>query len=231
MAERTPPHHRQIGIKPTTDSSISRPAMRYSLRSLPILLLLLVAFAACSSGPPLPPLAGDAVILAFGDSLTYGTGATLDRSYPAVLEQLSGRKVVNAGVPGEVTEAGLTRLSVTLEEIRPQLLILCLGGNDMLRHVSPDETVQNLEKMVAISRAQGVPVLLLGVPRPALFGLESAPFYSELAEKFDLPLESEIIPDVLSDTNLKSDQIHPNAEGYRLIAEAIHGKLKQSGAL
>ena len=204
--------------------------MRRTLRSLSCIILLF-AFAACSSGHQLQPLNNDAVILAFGDSLTYGTGAPQDKSYPAVLEQLSGRKVVNAGIPGEVTAGGLARLADTLEEVRPQLVILCLGGNDMLRRVSSEETAQNLEQMVAISRAQGVPVLLLGVPRPALFGLESAPFYHELAEKMELPLEDEIISSVLSDSNLKSDQIHPNAEGYRLIAEAIREKLKESGAL
>ena len=74
-------------------------------------------------------------------------------------------------------------------------------------------------------------MLLLGVPRPALFGLESAPLYHDLAEKMELPLEDNIIPKVLSDSNLKSDEIHPNAEGYRLIAGAILKKLKESGAL
>lgn len=204
--------------------------MRLTIRSF-LFLFLLLALAACSRGAQLPPLTSDAVILAFGDSLTYGTGTTLDKSYPAVLEQLSGRRVVNAGIPGEVTAGGLARLETTLEESKPQLLILCLGGNDMLRKMSLDEAAQNLEKMVAISRAQGVPVLLLGVPRPALFGLESAPFYRDLAEKMDLPLEAEIIPEVLSDSKLKSDQIHPNAEGYRRIAEAIRDKLEESGAL
>jgi lysophospholipase L1-like esterase len=179
----------------------------------------------------LPPLAGDAVILAFGDSLTYGTGVGPEQSYPAVLEQLSGRRVVNAGVPGDQTAGGLARLAVTLEEYRPQLLVLCLGGNDMLRKQDMARAAQNLERMVAISREQGVPVVLLGVPRPAIFGLESAPLYYELAERLQLPLEADAIPEVLSDNDLKSDQIHPNAAGYRVIAEAVLAKLRSSGAL
>lgn len=204
--------------------------MPLSLRTfLPLLLLL--ALAACSRGPQLAPLADDGVILAFGDSLTYGTGANQDSSYPAVLHQLSGRRVINAGIPGEVTAGGLARLGETLEDVRPQLLILCLGGNDMLRKLDLDEAARNLEKMVQMSREQGVPVLLLGVPRPGLFGLESAPFYFELAERMELPLEADIIPRVLSDNRLKSDPIHPNADGYRLIAEAIHKRLRESGAL
>ncbi len=179
----------------------------------------------------LPPLAQDAVILAFGDSLTYGSGVGPEQSYPAILEQLSGRRVVNAGVPGELTAGGLERLTDTLQEYRPQLLILCLGGNDMLRKKDTAEIARNLEQMAAVSRAQGVPVLLLGVPRPAIFGLESAALYYDLAERMQLPLEADIIPAVLSDNALKSDQIHPNAAGYRLIAEAVLEKLRRSGAL
>jgi lysophospholipase L1-like esterase len=148
-----------------------------------------------------------------------------------VLQQLSGREVVNAGIPGEVSAEGVVRLAETLEEIKPQLLILCLGGNDMLRQRSVTEIEQNLEKMVTMSREQGVQVLLLGVPRPAIFGLKSADLYYSLAERLQLQLEAEIIPEVLSDSGLKSDQIHPNTEGYRLLAEGVFNKLKTSGAL
>ena len=195
------------------------------------IVLLTLLLSACGSEPQLQPLTSDAVILAFGDSLTYGTGSKQDSSYPSLLQQLSKREVINAGIPGDVTAGGLERLAETIEEIQPQLLILCLGGNDMLRQKSAAEIEANLEEMVKISRELGVPVVLLGVPRPAIFGLESANFYYTLAERMKLPLEAEIIPEVLSDRDLKSDQIHPNSEGYRLIAEAVFNKLRESGAL
>ena len=200
------------------------------MRLIQIVLLTLL-LSACGSEPQLQPLASDAVILAFGDSLTYGTGTKQESSYPNLLQQLSKREVINAGIPGDVTAGGLERLAETIEEVQPQLLILCLGGNDMLRQKPAAEIEGNLEEMVTISRELGVPVVLLGVPRPAIFGLESANFYYTLAERMKLPLEAEIIPEVLSERDLKSDQIHPNAEGYRLIAEAVFNKLRESGAL
>jgi lysophospholipase L1-like esterase len=118
-----------------------------------------------------------------------------------------------------------------LDEHDPQLLILCHGGNDLLRQRDPGHIQAQIESMVSLSRDRGVPVLLLGVPRPALFGLESAELYSTLAEHLHLPLEGEVIPQVLSRRDLKSDRIHPNAEGYRRIAEAVFRLLQRTGAL
>jgi lysophospholipase L1-like esterase len=194
--------------------------------------VFLLLLSACSEPPPqLPPLSGNAVILAFGDSLTHGNGAGRDESYPAVLQRLTQRRVINAGVPGEQSGEGLSRLPRVLDKYRPQLLVLCHGGNDMLRSKSMQTMQDNLERMVTLSRERGIPVVLLGVPRPAIFGLESAAPYVMLAERLQLPFEGEILPEVLSDTELKSDQIHPNARGYRRMAEALHRLLQESGAL
>src|SRR5690606_8287621 len=142
--------------------------------------------------PPLPKLTADDVVLAFGDSLTYGTGATEAESYPEVLAALIGRTVVRAGVPGEVTEQGLQRLPAVLEEHRPKLVLLCLGGNDRLRKLDDARTAANLKTMVGLIRGAGAAVVLLGVPKPALFG-GAAKFYRELAEELRLPYEGEVI--------------------------------------
>ena len=89
-----------------------------------LLLVLSISLSACSDGPEMQPITANATILAFGDSLTYGTGTSRDKAYPAVLETLINRKVINAGVPGEVTRDGLIRLPQLLERHQPDLLIL-----------------------------------------------------------------------------------------------------------
>ena len=199
---------------------------------LPVWLVLCLLLGACSQPiPQLPPLAKDARLLAFGNSLTFGSGARSGQGYPERLAALSGRTVINAGKPGELSAQGLERLPGLLDLHRPQLLLLCHGGNDLLRTQPPARIAANLERMVRLSRERGIPVVLLGVPRPALLGLKSAELYGRLAAALKLPLEAEVIAEVLSDPDLKSDRIHPNAEGYRQIAMAVHQLLQDSGAL
>ena len=150
---------------------------------LPLLAALL---AACGSKVPQVPRLGAAdVIVAFGDSLTYGTGAAEHESYPAVLAQLTGRQVVRAGVPGEVTAQSLQRLPEVLAEHKPKLVIVCLGGNDMLRQLGEAEIVSNLRAIVRKVRESGAQAVLVGVPRLAL--LSSAPkFYEDIAREFGI---------------------------------------------
>jgi len=184
------------------------------------LLFCAVICHGCDSEPRIAPFSQDAVIMAFGDSLTYGTGASAGQSYPEILGQLIGRPVVNVGVPGEVSADGLNRLPAMLARYNPSLVILCHGGNDFLRRLDPEETSSNLKAMVALIRSQGADVILVGVPKLG-FGLVVPDFYAETAKQYAVPLEQDILVDLLGDSTMKSDAVHPNAAGYRLLAEAI----------
>ena len=201
------------------------------MKRLAFALLLFVALASCGEGAPRVPAVGpNEVIVAFGDSLTYGTGAAETESYPAVLAQLIGRKVVRAGVPGEITAQGLARLEQVIEAHRPALMIVCLGGNDMLRRVGEAQIRSNLRQIITTLRGRGISVVLIGVPRPALL-TSAAAFYGELAKEYRIPYEGKVLNDVMHQLDLKADPIHPNAKGYRRMAEAIAQLLKQAGAI
>lgn len=198
----------------------------------PLLACLAVLAATACSEPEntLSRLNGNAVILAFGDSLTYGTGAGREHSYPVELEALTGLQVINAGKPGELSAAGRERLPALLKRHQPDLVILCHAGNDMLRRKSLDQAADNLRAMIRMARDSGSEVLLVAVPEPALFPGD-ATFYRDVAESTDTPLLAEVLADILSNSSLKADTVHPNKVGYEKLARAILAKLQSSGAL
>ncbi len=203
--------------------------MRFSVFLTLLTGLVVLLASGCDRTPPLPKLSSDAVVLAFGDSLTFGSGATPREAYPAVLQELLGRRIVNAGVPGEVSAEGLARLPQLLEANAPDLVILCHGGNDFLRRQPPSEVAANLRAMIELAHARGAAVVLVGVPQLGLT-VQPPDFYAELAKEFTLPYEGEILHDVLTDRALKSDTIHPNAAGYRRLAEALQQLIARAQA-
>ncbi len=201
--------------------------MRRNLFVSLLLFFFILPFVGCDSGPEISSLDQGALVLAFGDSLTYGTGAAAGQAYPEVLGRLLDRTVINVGVPGEISAAGLNRLPAMLARHNPSLVILCHGGNDFLRRLDPGGTARNLKAMVDLIDACGADVVLVGVPKLG-FGLEVPKFYAAIAEEEGIPFEGEVLLDLLGDKSLKSDAIHPNETGYRLMAEAIYKVINEA---
>lgn len=201
------------------------------LRFITLAFCCFLLISCSDNQPTLKPLANDAVILAFGDSLTFGTGAnSKTESYPAILQQITGRTVINAGIPGEISEQGLERLPSILEQTKPDLVVLCHGGNDLIRKLGNDQLKNNLEKMINLIQQSGADVVLIAVPRFSI-ALTVPDLYPELATTYNVPIELTIIPAIERTPANKSDTIHPNAVGYRLLAEHIHTLILSAGGL
>ena len=193
-------------------------------------LLLGILLLGCSSGPELSPLSSQARILAFGDSLTFGTGAPSGQGYPEVLAELTGLEVINAGIPGETTTGGRLRLADVLAEHRPALVVLVHGGNDTLRRQPAQTTRDNLEAMIETIRAADAQVVMLAVPGASLT-LAPPDYYAEVASAEAVPIDDGTLRRLMRSSEYKSDQVHFNAAGYRRMAEAVRDLLQASGAL
>ena len=197
-------------------------------------LIVLLLAVACGGAKKEAALPAGSRVLALGDSLTAPHGVKPGEDWPALLAQKTGWVVVNAGVSGDTSAGALSRLPALLDEHQPQLVLVSLGGNDMLRKVPPAQTVANLGSMLDLVRARGAKTVLLATPKPSIAGavfnsLSAAEFYADVAKDKKVPLIADALPEVLSDTALKSDQLHPNAAGHALLAEKIHAELKKIG--
>ncbi|WP_246722769.1 GDSL-type esterase/lipase family protein [Aliikangiella sp. G2MR2-5] len=200
--------------------------MKKKLISLFIACFLMLS---CSDNK-LSPLTRDGIILAFGDSLTFGVGAGAQKSYPDFLSQITGLQVVNAGVSGETTTQGLKRFQSLLDKHQPELVILMEGGNDILRNHNLATTKKNLSEMIHLAKSFDSQVVMIGVPEKNLFS-DSASFYYELADEHQIVFLDEILASLLRSRQYKSDPIHLNAKGYRKLAEKIADVLEASGAI
>ena len=168
-------------------------------------------------------------ILAFGDSLFAGYGVGEENSYPALLEdalreQGINARIANAGVSGDTSQAGAQRLAFTLDAQaeKPDLVILELGGNDMLRGVSPDQTRASFEAMLGELRQREIPVLLMGMRAPPNYGPEYQTqfdgLYGELASEYNAELIPFWLEAIYQDPSLfQSDRIHPTIEGIEAL--------------
>lgn len=173
------------------------------------------------------------LVMAFGDSLYAGYGVNQDESFPAQLEKALSAKglkvsVHNAGVSGDTTAAGLQRLAFALDGLprKPDLVILGLGGNDMLRGISPDQTASNMEAMLKELEKRDIEVVLTGMIAAPNLGQDYAgrfnPIFTRLSEKYEAALYPFFLDGVITDPKLMlPDGIHPNPQGIAKVVAGI----------
>jgi acyl-CoA thioesterase I len=164
-------------------------------------------------------------VIAFGDSLTAGFGAAPGEDYPARLSQLTGVTVQNAGMSGDTTESALARLDDVIAR-NPRIVIVGLGGNDFLRRAPVSSTEANLRSIVRRIQESGAMVVLLGFRFPSISG-NYEDMYERVADEERAMLIEGTLKGILNDPAMKSDEIHPNARGYELMASRIAEPLQK----
>ena len=164
-----------------------------------------------------PPMQGP--IVAFGDSLVFGYGATIGNDFVSVLEKETGRKIINMGINGNTTADGLARIN-TVTALKPSVVLVLLGGNDFLRKVPPADTFKNLDQIVATLQANGAVVIVLGIQG----GVLSDPFKPEfetLVERRGTGYVPNVLAGMIGNQSLMADTIHPNDAGHRRVADKV----------
>lgn len=208
--------------------------MLASRRALLVSFASLAALVACGRKRKLSAVPAGATVLALGDSITFGTGTTPESSYPSVLARLTGWNVVNAGVPGDTSADALARLPGLLQDHSPQLVLVSIGGNDLLRRLPVAETRANIRAICQQAAAAGAQVVLIAIPEAsavaaAMRSLGDHALYGEIATEMKLPLHSSGWSRVLGDPAMRSDPIHANAQGYEAFARGLAERLRELG--
>lgn len=198
------------------------------------LLAVSVFLNACAKSPKLPSIPPGKTVLAFGDSVTFGTGAATGEDWPTLLATLTGWNIVNTGIPGDTAEAAKGRLQALLDEHHPVLVIIEIGGNDFLRRRSAKMVKDDLRHLIQIVKQAGAHVVLVAVPELSVLGViarkpSDASIYGELGEEESIPVVSDVFAEILGNPDLCADQIHPNARGYSQMASGIHASLRKAG--
>jgi len=204
------------------------------IRRILLLAAVIVLVAACGSKAKEEALPPGSLVVALGDSLTAGAGVAPEEAWPGLLASRTGWVVINGGVNGDTSGGALHRLPALLEEHNPVLVLVALGGNDMLRRIPQEETIANLGQILAMIKAHGVKPVLLATPKPSAMGavfqtLSAADFYRGVAEEQQVPLIEDAIAEVLSDPQMKGDPLHPNAAGHAQLSQKIFDALKSIG--
>lgn len=194
----------------------------------------LIFATACDGKGKEEALPSGSRVVALGDSLTAAFGVAPGEAWPDLLANRTGWIVVNAGVSGDTSGDALSRLPALLEEHNPVLVLVALGGNDMLRSIPQEDTISNLNQILAMIKTHGARPVLLATCRPSVVGavfqnLSAADFFRQVADQKQVPLIEDAIAEILSDPQMKGDPLHPNGAGHAQLFQKIFDALKSIG--
>ncbi|WP_181881743.1 GDSL-type esterase/lipase family protein [Helicobacter sp. MIT 14-3879] len=169
-------------------------------------------------------------IITIGDSLANGFGINNEDSFAIQIPKKLNKNATKRGIDGETTSGLLQRIDSELNKNNIAAIIISIGGNDILRNINKEKTKQNLDLIVKKAKEKTSCVVLLGVPDGVLGSIVGnvSPIYNEIANKYNVLLESSSMPKILKSSSLKVDQIHPNKEGHSMIADNIVGLIKRN---
>ena len=192
----------------------------FFLRTIFPFLLSCIFFLAGCGGPEPITLSGENIIC-FGDSLTFGTGAPRDKSYPAQLAEMIGQPVLNAGIPGDTTARALQRLERDVLSKSPRIVLITLGGNDLKNGVDKKTAFTNLKAIVEAIQAKDALIVIGGI-KLLIWDRGYKEGYEKLAAETGILLVPNILGGLMGNKELMHDTIHPNGAGYEIMANKFY---------
>ncbi|MBW1893937.1 MAG: arylesterase [Deltaproteobacteria bacterium] len=164
-------------------------------------------------------------IICFGDSLTFGTGATENMDYPSQLSRMISKPIINAGDPGDTTAMAMARLEEDVLTQSPRIVLITLGGNDLKNRISKENAYQNLKNIIVSIQDRGALVIVGGISIP-FWGRGFGEMYQKVCKETQALLIPNIFDGIIGDKSLMSDSIHPNDMGYTLMAKKFYRAMK-----
>ena len=202
---------------------LSSPFLRRVATTLAMLAFLVSGAAGCNKKSPTGPSSIE--VLAFGDSLTFGFGASSGNGYVPVLERRLAIDIFNSGIPGNTTADALVRLNTSVLSRDPEVVLVLLGGNDLLQNVPLQTRIDNITQIVERIRGDGSKVILVGVGSGQFDPFNGA--LPDLANRTGSTYVPNILDGIITNPALMFDSIHPNDAGYAIMADRIEPVLRQ----
>jgi acyl-CoA thioesterase I len=209
------------------ENSSQLSALSLKLKTYLAIIFLLVTLSGCAKKDIKNICSKGKNVVCFGDSITFGYGAEPGGDYPSALAKMVSIPVINVGIDGDTSTEAIKRIKTDVLDREPLLVIVEFGGNDFLRKIPQDVTLKNIREIIDTVQAQGAMVAVVDISTSMLLKEYYSAFYNLAQEKGAIFIPR-ILSGILTNPRLKSDFIHPNADGYNVIAQRVYRMITPS---